>query len=99
MLHDDNTPSQYVQYVLDGVVLVQRIPWTLGATYLDLCHVYTKNVTRKYGEAVVVFGGYDGSSTKDMTHKRLNKGKVGETVTFEEDMHIKMTKEQFLTNK
>ena len=67
------------------------------ATYLDICHVYTKYVTRKYG-AVVVFDGYDGTSTKDMTHQRRNKGKVGETVTFEEDMHITMTKDQFLTN-
>ena len=56
---------------------------------LDLCHVYTTYVTRKYGEAVVVFDGYDGTSTKYMTHQRRNKGKLGET-----DMHITMSKEQ-----
>ena len=95
---DDTSIPSEVQYVLDGVVLVQRIPWTLGSTYLDICHVYTKNVKRTYGETVVVFDGYDGTSTKYMTHQRRNKGKVGETVTFEEDMHITMTKEQFLTN-
>ena len=47
---------------------------------------------------VVVFDGYDGTSTKYMTHQRRNKGKVGENVTFEEHMHITMTKEQFLGN-
>ena len=87
---DDTSIPSEVQYVLDG--------GALRATYLDICHVYTKYVTRKYGEAVVVFDGYDGTSTKDMTHQRRNKGKVGETVTFEEDMHITMTKEQFLAN-
>ena len=47
---------------------------------------------------IVVFDGCGGTLTKDLTHQRQTKGKVGETVTFEEDMHIMMTKEQFLAN-
>ena len=38
--------------------------------YKDICNQYTEYVTRKYGEAIVVFHGYDGTSTKDMTHQR-----------------------------
>ena len=53
-----------VQYVLDGGSLLQRIPWTRGTTYRDICTVYTEYVTKKYGEAIVVFDGYGESSTR-----------------------------------
>ena len=88
-----------VQYVLDGGALIQRIPWTRGATYKEICTVYTSYVKKKFGEAIVVFDGYDGTSTKDMTHRRRAKGQASATVTFTEDMQFTIKKEQFLTNK
>ncbi|XP_041362003.1 uncharacterized protein LOC121377973 [Gigantopelta aegis] len=36
---DDTSITGEIPYVLDGGALIQRIPWTLGATYLDICHV------------------------------------------------------------
>ena len=69
--------------MLDGGALLQRIPWTQGATYHDLCTVYTDYVERKYGEAIIIFDGYDEMSTKDMTHlMRRNKEQAGVNVTF-----------------
>jgi len=56
-------------------------------------------VSKKYGEALVVFDGYEGRSTKDMTHKRRTKGKAGITVTFTSDMQLTMKKDQFSANK
>ena len=47
-----------VQFVLDGGSLLQHIPWKQGATYGDICTVYTEYVAKKYGEAIVVFDGY-----------------------------------------
>lgn len=64
-----------------------------------LCSVYRGYVSKKYGEAVVVFDGYEGKSTKDMTHQRRRKGQAGETVTFTIDMQLTMKKDQFLANK
>ncbi|WAR03769.1 hypothetical protein MAR_010327 [Mya arenaria] len=87
-----------VQYVLDGGALVQRIPWTRGSTYNCICRLYTEYVKRKYGEAIVVFDGYEGTSTKDMTHQRRAGGRTGATVTFDEDMPVTMKKEEFLAN-
>ena len=87
-----------VRYVLDGGALVQRIPWTRGATYKDICTMYTRYVMKKFGEAIVVFNGYDGTSTKNMTHCRRAKGKASVTVTFTEDMQLTIKKEQFLAN-
>ena len=51
----------------------------MGTTYTEICSVYTAYVLKKYGEAVVVFDGYDGKSTKDMTHQRRTKGQAGVT--------------------
>ena len=91
--------SSELQYVLDGGALLQRTPWTKGAMYKEICTVYTEYVTRKYGNAVVVFDGYQSKSTKDMTHQRQTKGLIGATVTFTESMHLTMSKAQFLANK
>ena len=63
------------------------------------CSVYTAYVLKKYGEAVVVFDGYDGKSMKDMTHQRRTKGQAGVTVTFTSDMQFTMKKDRFLANK
>ena len=77
-----------VQYVLDGGALLQRIPWTCGATYKDICTVYTAYMAKKYGKAIVVFDGYGGRSTKDMTHQRRSKGQTGVTVSFTEEIQL-----------
>ena len=52
----------------------------------------------KMGHPIVIFDGYDSISTKDMTHQRRAKGRIGPTVTFTEDMAITVQKEQFLAN-
>ena len=88
-----------LQYVLDGGALVQSIPWAKGATFKEICTVYTEYVTRKYGNAIVVFDSYPSKSTKDMTHLRRTKGQAGATVTFTESMYLTMKKAQFLANK
>ena len=41
-------PDDYIQYVLDGGTLIQRILWSRGSTYGDICHQYTEYVARKY---------------------------------------------------
>lgn len=88
-----------VHYVLDGGALVQRIPWARGSTYKGICTQYTEYVTKKYGQAKVVFDGYDGTSTKGTAHQRRARGNAGATVTFDEDMQATMKEEQFLANK
>ena len=51
-------------------------------------------VLSKYGEAAVVFDGYDATSTKYLAHTRCNKGKLGPLVTFTPEMCLTSTKEQ-----
>ena len=52
----------------------------------EQCMVYTEYVEKKYGKLIVVFDGYSGTSTKDMTHQRWSKGQNGVTVTFTEEI-------------
>ena len=78
--------------------LLQCIPWMQGATYKDICTAYTEYVTKKYGEAIIVFDGYSESSTKDMVHQRRAKGHASVTVTFTEDMKFSMKEANFLAN-
>ena len=75
-----------VQYVLDGGALIHRIPWIRGSTY--------KNMELQLSYLI----GYEGISTKDMTHQRRAKGRIGPTVTFTKDMAVTVQKEQFLAN-
>ena len=49
--------------------------------------MYVDHVTRKYGNAVVVFDRYeDGPSTKDATHLQQTRASVSPNVNFSEDM-------------
>ena len=91
-------PESDVQYVLDGGVLQPRIFWPRGSTtYSEICNLYCSYVHRKYGNAIVVFDGYDEMSTKKkMTQQRRTGGKAGATVTFSESMKVTLKKEVFL---
>ena len=86
------------QFVLDGGALLHRIPWQRGSTFESIVDSYADFVTKNYGEAVVVFDGYDEFSTKDMTHRRRSKGKKGVGVSFTLDMNLTITKDAFLSN-
>ena len=55
-------------------------------------------MTKKYGNAIVVFDGYDDMSTKNMTHQRTAAGKAGATVTFTENMKVTLKKDNILAN-
>ena len=90
--------TENVQYVLDGGALLHRIPWIRGTSFSKILQSYSDYVKSHYGDAVIVFDGYDESSTKDMTHMKRSKGKKGVSVTFTANMNITVSKEDFLTN-
>jgi len=53
--------DENIHYILDGGVLIHRLPWKVGQTNNDIVHMYTSYVTQKY-TCVLVFNGYsDGS--------------------------------------
>ena len=88
-----------IQYVLDGGALLHRIPWNKGSTFSEILKTYSDYVLNKYGEAIVVFDGYEVASTKDLTHIRCSNGKLGLVVSFTPDMKLSGAKDLFLSNK
>ena len=99
--HPQNPPNcGEVQYVLDGGSLMHWITWHRGTTYRGICTQYITYVRRWYGNATVVFDGYEaGTSTKDMTHKRRTRRCAPTAVHFTSDIRMYIKKEKFLANR
>ena len=82
-----------------GGALLHRFPWQLGDTYGKILQDYGNYVTKHYGQAVVVFDGYEaGPSTKDSTYQRRT-GCEGRKVMFNLSMKLQLKKDDFLSNK
>ena len=61
-------------YVLDGCSLLIRLPWTRETTYGQIADQYTDFVISWYGQATVVFDGYnDSSNVKANEHRTRQK--------------------------
>ena len=60
---DVTAPQGELQFVLDGVALIHRIPWPRGCTR-NVCALYCNYVDQKYGKAIIIFDGYTRTSTK-----------------------------------
>lgn len=92
-------PAIDIHYVIDGGSLLHRVIWPEGYTYDTICDLYIKYVKQKYGNATIVFDGYqDGPSTKDAAHQRRTTGKNARQVKFEKEMICKFKKADFLAN-
>ena len=89
-----------LHYVLDGGALLQRLPWSRGETFENICQMYVTYVTKHYGKATIVFDGYeDGPAIKDATHCRRAGSSKGPTVIFAGETSLKLKKNEFLSNK
>ena len=83
-------PGHPVKYILDGGSLIQKIQWTKGTTFGQICDQYINYLQKKYPDCLIVFDGYTtGASIKDCTHFRRSKGIISPDVTFTSDMQFK----------
>ena len=62
----ENIPPVSAMYTLDGGYLLHHVVWQRPATFNQVCAQYTSLVKQKYGNAHIVFDGYDCKSTKDV---------------------------------
>ena len=85
-------------YVIDGGSLLHRIPWQIGSTYNNISQKYTDYVMQHYGQASVVFDGYDSvPSTKDNAHLQRTREQMTE-VHFTGSTIMNVKKDAFLSN-
>ena len=85
------------EFVVDGGLLLHKIPWKKGVTYNDITEDYVQYVQRIGDHMHIVFDGYLESNTKDHTHKRRNPLQ-GFKIDFTPDMITDCSKEIFLSN-
>jgi hypothetical protein len=85
--------------VIDGGYLLHRIPWSKGQTFSQICSKYAHHIKKRFQNPIIVMDGYIVTSTKDMTHIRRSKGIQTNTITFTENMLLRVKKETFLLNE
>ena len=85
--------------MLDGGSLIHRLKWTDGSTYNSIADAYASFTVDVYGNATVVFDGYDGGpSTKDNAHQRRTRTKVTNKVDISDATKFVGKKDDFLSN-
>ena len=79
--------------------LMHRIKWSKYATYAQIASLYSDFVLSKYGDAIVIFDGYNSKpSTKDTTRLRRASKSMSRQINFTEEMNCNVSKEDFLAN-
>ena len=79
--------------VLDGGLLLHKMPWSVGATFHTILTSYVKYVNKLGDHVVVVFDGYANSNTKDHCHRRRNPVQATE-INFSADRTFSVKKQQ-----
>ena len=94
-----NLSTSY-KYVVDGGWLLHKLPWTTGATFGQICLAYASYVKAHFGNATVVFDGYEDSpSTRDQTHLKRSKGIRSPDIDFSGTTTVTLKKDFFLNNQ
>ena len=83
---------------LDGLAIINRIPWTKNETYASIFATICKYIKTKYGDRpTIVYDGYGQPSTKDIAHLKRTRS-IGKEVDFTSEMKCTTTKEEFLSS-
>ena len=86
-------------YVLDGGSLIHPLKWTDGSTYNSIADAYASFTGDVYGNATVVFDGYDGGpSTKYNAHQCRTRTKVMNKVDISDATKFVGKNDDFLSN-
>jgi len=90
--------SQF-QHVLDGGALLHRVHWVKGMQFTKVAEAYVSYVRRHYGQAKIVFDGYeDQMSIKANEHLRRSSKGSSQNVTVNSENEVPYAKERFLSN-
>ena len=92
-------PTAGLQYVADGGGLLHKFSWPKHPTYSQICEMYVRHLKANYRNALIIFDGYHGQSTKDEVHHRRMEDDVGATLSVSSEMRLTMSKKAFQRNK
>ena len=94
---------QEAHYIFDGGSLLQRLPWTVGSTFDEICqsfkHYLLSNYQTVKNTTVVFDGAYLVPSTKGSKHIGRSKGRLGRNVVSSLHNPLTIKKGDFLLHK
>lgn len=86
-------------YVIDGGMLLHRIPWKINEKFRIILARYVVYLRRNFGsDIIVVFDGYNNKSTKTSERNRRSSSRTSTEIIFEEDMNLTIAQDKFLSN-
>lgn len=92
------TPN--VKYVIDGGMLLYRVPWKINEKFSIICNNYILYIRRNYGSnVIVVFDGYSSNNIKSAERIRRSRKQKCADIFFNEEMPITVAQEKFLSNE
>lgn len=96
----DNFTLGDALYVIDGGFLLHRVMWQLNLTFSQIFQLYLTYITKHFGtNAVIVFDGYDKSSTSTKNVERSRRVKnTSADILFDKDMVLTVAQTSFLSN-
>ena len=70
------------KYVLDGGLLLHKVPWSVGHTFAQIYQAYVTYIKKQYGHCPTIAsdGGYEAAYTEDTVYVIRAKGRIGKTV-------------------
>jgi hypothetical protein len=78
---------------------IKRTSNTNATPFSQICSKYVAHVKERFQNPIIVKDGYIGTSTKAMTRIRHSKGIQTNTITFTQNMPLRVKKETFLLNE
>ena len=102
-LTDESTKSVDTiegKHMIDGGELLHRVHWRKGMTFTQIAEAYVSYIRNNYGQAHIVFDGYDDAmSTKSNEHSRRSRSKgSSQKVLVRQENEVPYSKERFLSN-
>ncbi|KAK4309963.1 hypothetical protein Pmani_018430 [Petrolisthes manimaculis] len=94
----ENSPPAAAVYTLDGGYLHNHVVGQCPATFSQICFQYSSFVKQKYGNAHIVFDGYETRSTKDEEHFRRGETQSSIDITVESHIQVPVSQQEFLGN-
>ena len=98
MVTCENIPPPRAVYAVDGGYLLHHVIWQRPATFSQICAHYTSFIISKFGEAHIVFDGYNMHSTKDEEHIRRRHAQLSRDVVVENHKVVPVSQQEFLAN-
>ena len=99
IIHDviSDISSQSWKKVVDGGMLLHKLPWQIGNTFSSIQHSYVKHVDDMGKGIHIIFDGYLSSNTKDHCHRKRNPIRSN-AIDLTSSMLLDCRKDLFLSN-